>query len=209
MFSFCLPLLLWSVSHSTTLSNFRQILWNLFYYYRSINFHHTHCRVVFIARSDTRMGKKASKCMNFAHISLRSETYFHRELLVGSRGKRKKYRTDESEIKFMSRATFFIYVHDDIFSQAINWRKWIFFTHESCLAAINFHRFSVCFLAQHTRKWWVVEMKPSHTWNGFHFYKKSLSHSIRENSNKNKTESAAGRNHSRGKKKRQLSFKIV
>lgn len=200
MFSFCLPLLLWSVSHSTTLSTFRQILWNLFFYYRSINFHHTHCRVVFIARSDTRMGKKASnKCMNFAHISLRSETYFNRELLRIQRKMKKISNRWKWNQIYESRNIFHTY--DDIFSQAINWRKWIFFTHESCLAAINFHRFSVCFLAQHTRKWWVVEMKPSHTWNGFHFYKKSLSHSIRENSNKNKTESAAGRNHSWSKKK--------
>lgn len=51
-----------------------------FFYYRSINFHHPHCRVVFIAQSDTRMGNSEEVYEFRPHTSQWSETYFNREL---------------------------------------------------------------------------------------------------------------------------------
>lgn len=174
-----------------------------FLYCRSINFHHTQCRVALIARSWHEC-EKASKCMNFAHTSQRSETYFNRELW---RIQRKWKNIEQMKAKInLWVAQHFSYTYD-IFSQAINWRKWIFshIIHEkSCLAAINFHRFFVCF-SRSTHKndeWWKWNR---HTWSGFRCYKKSFSLTFNPwkkaaIKTKNKTESAAGRNHNSGKK---------
>lgn len=128
--------------HPRDMSCFRQIFrWNFSLFFISLHqsmsiFILAVCRVTAAAGSDTwwKMELKfVDEYMNFSptplasdivdsdqkHISIERRELFSRLSKIWV----KKHRTDESEIKFMSRTTFLI------FSQAINWRKWIF-THK-------------------------------------------------------------------------------